>query len=79
MATYYTLEELEKHKGKYFSGGCERDGSICDIGEITRDEYYELLKEYDFDTNWEITDKGVMRYMWHDWMFLVYVFKTFRG
>ena len=45
MATYYTLEELEKHKGKYFSGGCERDGSICDIGEITRDEFYELLKE----------------------------------
>ena len=43
MATYYTLEELEKHKGKYFSGGCERDGSICDIGEITRDEFYELL------------------------------------
>ena len=79
MATYYTLEELEKHKGKYFSGGCERDGSICDIGEITRDEFYELLKEYDFDTNWEITDKGVMRYMWLDRMFFVYDFKTFRG
>ena len=79
--TYYTLEELEAHKGKYFIGGVERDGSICDISEITKDWYYELLKDddKDWDTSWEITDEGKMRYMYYDGTFLVYVFKTFRG
>ena len=76
---YYTLEELEIHKGKYFMGGCERDGSICDISEITREEFYTELKENEYDTDWETTDKGVMRYMYCDGTFLVYVFKTFRG
>ena len=77
--TYYTLEELKAHKGKYFIGGVERDGSICDISEITKDEFYEHLKENEYDTSWEITDEGYMRYMYYDGTFLVYVFKTFRG
>ena len=70
---YNTLEELEAHKGKYFIG------HVDDVfSEITREEFYTHLKENEYDTDWETTDKGVMRYMYCDGYILLYVFKRKR-
>ena len=49
------------------------------FSEITREEFYTELKEKEYDTDWEVTDEGVMRYMYCDGYILLYVFKTFRG
>ena len=60
--------------GKYFIG------HVDDVfSEITREEFYTELKEKEYDTDWEVTDEGIMRYMYCDGYILLYVFKTFRG
>ena len=60
--------------GKYFMGHVDDEFS-----EITREDFYTELKEKEYDTDWEVTDEGIMRYMYCDGYILLYVFKTFRG
>ena len=60
-------------QGKYFVG------HVDDMfAETTKEEWHEELKQRDYDTSWEITDEGIMRYMYADGYILVYVFKTLR-
>ena len=60
--------------GKYFMGHVDDEFS-----EITREDFYTELKEKEYDTDWEVTDEGIMRYMYCDGYIVLYVFKTFRG
>ena len=66
--------KYEDIQGKYFLGHVDDEFS-----EITREEFYTNLKEKEYDTDWEVTDEGFMRYMYCDGYILLYVFKTFRG
>ena len=45
-------------QGKYFIGHVDDEFS-----EITREEFYTELKEKEYDTDWEVTDEGIMRYL----------------
>ena len=63
----FDIADLE---GKYFSGHVDDEFS-----EITKEEFYEALKEKDYDTDWEITDEGILKYMYCDGYILIYVFK----
>ena len=67
----FNYEDL---KGKYFLGHVDDEFS-----EITREDFYTELKEKEYDTDWEVTDEGIMRYMYCDGYIVLYVFKTFRG
>ena len=62
----FNIADLE---GKYFSGHVDDEFS-----EITREGFYEALKEKEYDTSWEITDEGILKYMYYDGYILVYVY-----
>ncbi len=56
-------------QGKYFIGHVDD----C-FGEITKEEWHEALKQRDYDTCWEITEEGIMRYMYSDGYILIFVY-----
>ena len=64
----FNIEDLQ---GKYFMGHVDDEFS-----EITKDEFYEALKNNEYDTSWEITDEGILRYMYYDGYILIYVYNS---
>ena len=56
-------------QGKYFMG------HVDDMfAETTKEEWHDALKQRDYDTCWEVTDEGIMRYMYADGYILIYVY-----
>ena len=66
----FNIADLE---GKYFVGHVDDEFS-----EITKEDYYTELKEKEYDTDWGVTDEGIMRYMYCDGYILLYVYNDFQ-
>ena len=66
----FNIADIE---GKYFIGHVDDD-----FEEITKEEYYRELKEKEYDTDWGITEEGIMRYMYCDGYILIYVYNDFQ-
>ena len=56
-------------QGKYFIGHVDDA-----FGLITKEEWHDALKQRDYDTCWEVTDEGIMRYMYADGYILIFVY-----
>ena len=56
-------------QGKYFMGHVDD----C-FAQTTKENWHEELKHRDYDTSWEITDEGIMRYMYADGYILIFVY-----
>ena len=66
----FNIADIE---GKYFIGHVDDDFS-----EITKEEYYRELKHREYDTDWGVTEEGIMRYMYFDGYILIYVYNDFQ-
>ena len=50
-------------------------GHVDDMfAETTKEDWHDALKQRDYDTCWEVTDEGIMRYMYADGYILIYVY-----
>tara|TARA_B100001173_G_scaffold229732_1_gene199638 strand:+ start:5181 stop:5561 length:381 start_codon:yes stop_codon:yes gene_type:complete len=56
-------------QGKYFMGHVDD----C-FAQTTKEEWHEELKQRDYDTSWEITEEGILRYMYADGYILIFVY-----